>query len=54
VAGGDVEEGQLVGAGSVVKGRLLHRITRVAQSDKIDAFYDSTVFDIQAGYDSQF
>jgi hypothetical protein len=41
VAGGDVEEAQLVGAGRVIGAGLLDRIARVAQLDEVDALDDA-------------
>ena len=54
VAGGDVEKGQLVGAGVVVERGLLNRIAGVAQVDEIDAFDDAAVLDVEAGDDAEF
>ena len=54
VAGGDVEEGEFVGAGGVVDGGLFDRVTGVAEVDEVDAFDDPAVFDVQAGNDAQF
>ena len=46
VAGGDVEESELVGAGGVVDGGLLDRVAGVAKIDEVDAFDDAAVFDV--------
>ncbi len=54
MAGGDVEKGQLVGAGVVVERGLLNRIAGVAQVDEIDAFDDAAVLDVEAGDDAEF
>jgi len=51
MAGGDVEEHQLVGAGGVIGPRLLHRIASVAEGDELHAFDDAAVLDVQARYD---
>ena len=47
VAGGDVEEGELVGPGGVIDLRLLDGIAGIAQLDEVHAFDDATVFDIE-------
>ena len=52
VAGGDVEEGELVGAGGVVGPRLLDRIAGVAQVDELHALDDAAVLDVEAGDDA--
>ena len=52
VAGGDVEEAELVGARLVVSGGGLDRIAGVAQIDEVDALDDAAVFDVEAGYDA--
>ena len=52
VARGDVEEGELVGAGFVIGDGRFDRIAGVAQVDEIDAFDDSAVFDVEAGNDA--
>ena len=54
VAGGDVEETQLVGAGRVIGNRGFHRIAGVAQIDEIDALDDAAVFHVEAGNDADF
>jgi hypothetical protein len=51
VAGGDVEEAQLVGAGLVIDLRLFHRIARITQAHKVDALHDASVLHIEAGND---
>ena len=52
VAGGDVEEGELVGAGRVIGDRRLDRIAGVAQIDELDALDDAAVLDVEAGDDA--
>ena len=52
VAGRDVEEAQLVGAGRVVGGGRLHGIAGVDQVDEIDALDDAAVLDVEAGDDA--
>ena len=52
VAGGDVEEHQLIGAGGVVGAGLLDRIAGVAQGEELDALDHAAVLDVQAGDDS--
>ena len=54
VAGGDVEEAQLVGAGRVIGDRRFHRIAGVAQIDEIDALDHAAVFHVEAGNDADF
>ena len=54
MAGGDVEEGELVGAGRVVSDRGLHRIAGVAQVDEIDALDHAAVLHVEAGNDADF
>ena len=51
VAGGDVQEHQLVGAGLVIGPRLGHRIAGVAQIDEADALDHPAALDIEAGDD---
>jgi hypothetical protein len=51
-AGGDVEEGDLVGALFVVAAGDLHRITGVPQFDEIDALDDTAGTDVEAGNDA--
>ncbi len=50
--GSNVEEAELVRTGSIVGLRRLDRIARVDQVDEIDALDDSTVLDVEAGYDA--
>ena len=50
--GGDVEEGDLVGALAVVAARDLDRVAGVAQLGEIDALDDAAVGDVQAGDDA--
>ena len=52
VAGGDVEEAQLVGAGRVICDGRLDRIAGVAQIDEIDALDHAAVFHVEAGNDA--
>ena len=52
VAGGDVEEAQLVGAGLVIGLRRLNRIARIDQVDEVDALDDAPVLDVEAGNDA--
>src|SRR6185312_6877296 len=54
MAGGDVEEAELVGAGFVVDHGLFHRIASVAQIEKVHAFDDAAVFHIETGDDAGF
>ena len=50
--GGDIQEGQFIRAGGVVESGLFHRVAGVAQVDKVHAFDDAPVGDIQAGNDA--
>ena len=52
VAGGDVEEAELVGAGGVIGPRRLDRIAGVAQVDEVHALDDAAVLDVEAGDDA--
>ena len=52
VARGDVEEGELVGAGRVIGDRRLDRIAGIAQIDEIDALDDAAVLHVEAGNDA--
>ena len=52
VARGDVEEGELVGAGFVIGDGRGDRIAGIAQVDEIDALDDAAVFDVEAGNDA--
>ena len=52
MAGGDVEEAELVCPGGVIGARGLDRIARVAQIDEVDAFDDAAVLDVEAGDDA--
>ena len=54
VAGGDVEEAELVGAGLVIGRGGLDRIAGVAQIDEIDALDDAAFFHVEAGDDADF
>ena len=52
VAGRDVEEAQLVGAGRVVGGGRLDGIAGVDEVDEVDALDDAAVLDVEAGNDA--
>ena len=52
VAGGDVEEAELVGPRLVVSGGGLDRIARVSEVDEVDALDDAALFHVEAGYDA--
>ncbi len=52
VAGGDVEEAELVGAGRVIGARRLHRVAGVGQVDEAHALDDAAVLDVEAGNDA--
>ena len=52
VAGGDVEEAELVGAGGVIGARRLDRIAGVGEIDEADALDDAAVLDVEAGDDA--
>ena len=52
MAGGDVKKAQLVGASSVVKRRLLHRIAGVPQGHEVDPLDHAAVLHVQAGNDA--
>ncbi len=52
VAGGDVEEGELVGAGRVIGDRRRDRVAGVAQIEKLHALDDTAVLDVEAGNDA--
>ena len=54
VARGDVEKGELVGAGLVIGDRRFDRIAGIAQVDEVDAFDDPAVFHVEAGNDADF
>ena len=54
VAGGDVEEGELVGARGVIGDRRCDRIAGVAQLEELHAFDDSAVLDVETGNDADF
>src|SRR5690606_19718488 len=49
MAGGNIQEGNLVGAGLVIAARDLHRIAGVANLDELDALDDTTLVHVQAG-----
>ena len=52
VAGGDVEEAELVGAGRVIGARRLDRIAGVGEVDEADALDDAAVLHVEAGDDA--
>ena len=52
VTRGDIEEAELVRAGPVVDGGLLHRISGIAQVDEVDALDDAAILDVEAGNDA--
>jgi hypothetical protein len=54
MARGNIEERQLIRAGRIIQRRLLHRITGVAQTDKIDPLHHPPVLHVQARDDPQF
>ena len=54
VAGGDIEEAELIGAGSVIGDGRFHRIAGVAQIDEIDALDHAAVFHVETGNDADF
>src|SRR5262249_16051440 len=51
---GNIEKTQLIRALRIVKLRLLHRLTGVAQLYEIDAFDNAAVFHVKAGNDAGF
>ena len=50
--GRDVKKDHLVGTLAVVGGGKLHRVTRVAQVNEVDALDDAPVLHVKAGYDA--
>jgi cytochrome P450 len=54
MAGGDVQEHQLIGAGGVIGPRLFDRIAGVAQRDELHPLHHATVADVEARNDSDF
>ena len=52
VAGRDVEEAELVGAGGVIGARRLDRIAGIGEIDEADALDDAAVLDVEAGDDA--
>ena len=52
MAGGDVEEAELVGPRRVIGLRLLDRIAGVAQVDEVDALDHAPIGDVEAGDDA--
>ena len=49
VTGSDIQKGNLVGSGITVALGYLHRITRVADIEKLNALYDASILAIQTG-----
>jgi hypothetical protein len=49
VAGGDVEETELVGAGRVIGAGLLDGIAGILQIDEVDTLHHATIGDVEAG-----
>ena len=54
VAGCDVQKRELVGAGGVIGDGSFDRIAGVAQVEKLHAFDDAAVLDVQTGDDADF
>ena len=52
MTGGDVQEGDFVGALFVVLAGHFHRVTSIADIDEVHAFYNAAFIDIQAGNDA--
>src|SRR6202011_4519847 len=52
VAGGDVQERKIVGAGCVIRNGGRDRIAGVAQIDEVHALDDAAVLDVEAGDDT--
>ena len=52
VTGGDVEEGDFIGALFVVAAGDFHRVAGVTDVEEFHAFHDAAVVDIQAGNDA--
>src|SRR5207237_5773351 len=52
VRGGDVEEGELVGALGVVAGGRLHRVARVGQVDEAHTLHHAPALHVEAGDDA--
>jgi hypothetical protein len=50
--GGDVEEGEFVGALLIVAARDLDRVAGIAQALEIDALDDAAGLDVEAGTDA--
>jgi hypothetical protein len=49
---GNIQEGQFIRAGGIVKHGLFHRVAGIAQVDKMHALDDASVGDIHAGNDA--
>jgi hypothetical protein len=45
----DVEKGELIGTLAVIYGSQLYRIPGIPETKKLDAFYHTPIFDIEAG-----
>ncbi len=52
MAGRDVEEAELVGAGCIIDPRLLDRVARIPEIDEIDALDDAAILHVEAGDDA--
>ena len=52
MAGGDVEEAELVGTRRIIGLRLFDRVARIAQIDEVHALDDAPVADVETGYDT--
>ena len=54
VAGGNIEEAQLVGAGLIICGGGFDRIAGIDKIDEVDALDDASVLHVEAGNDASF
>ncbi len=52
VAGGNIEKAQFIRAGRIIGNRAFDRITGIAQFQKLHAFDDAAILDIQTGNDA--
>ena len=52
VAGGDVEEAELVRARRIIGPGGLHRVAGVDQIDEVDSLHDTAVLDVETGDDA--
>ncbi|GAB5521823.1 MAG: hypothetical protein RhofKO_40740 [Rhodothermales bacterium] len=52
MGGGDVEEDEFVGPGSVVETGLLNGVTGIDDVHKTDTFYDAPLVNVKAGNDA--